>query len=414
MVGDELDDLARTRAILEKLSGEDEIAQELARLREEVSELRHLYGNQLEQIRTAIATIRSNESDVQLREVSADLRREISEIRRLVQETLESGWARQHIANVAKDAANDTQRQVSELTSMVRQSIESGWARQHTSNLIAESVREIRQLVGPVGIPFPDDTILTRTIHGHLYYVDARDTIITPQMLIYRQWEPDLTELFLELVEPDGVFVDVGANIGYFSCLVAARMGQRGGRVFAFEPNPRLTPIIRKNITVNWTSAPILLSEAAVSNRSGNTTLYIPSDRGANASMSSGSAGGADVEIIVPTTTLDEALPDDVKVDLLKIDIEGYELYALQGARSVIDRSKKIRVIMEWSIEQMTAADIDPRDVAIYFDEMGLKPFKVSQRDFEFPASDALNWADILQTSYANLLLARCKESPLE
>ncbi len=336
-----------------------------------------------------------------------ELQGQLSQVVGLVQQTLDSGWARQHVINMTKDATFELQGHVAEVGGLVRQVLESGWARQHTINVTAETVREIRQLVGPVGIPFPDNTLLTRTIHGILYYVDAADTIITPQLLIYRQWEPDLTELFFAMLDGCRVFVDVGANIGYFTCLVATRMGAGGGRVFAFEPNPKLTPIIRKNLAVNWSAAPVELFEKAVSSEAGTATLFIPSDRGANASMGAASAHGADVEVVVPMTTLDDSLPSDLEVDILKIDIEGFELYALQGARSVIARSPNIKIIMEWSMVQMRGANTNPRDIADYFTELGFLVFDITQRDFSFPAKDALDWETILTTEYANLLLAR-------
>ncbi|HZX25968.1 MAG TPA: hypothetical protein VFF16_02780, partial [Telluria sp.] len=121
---------------------------------------------------------------------------------------------------------------------------------------LERSVRDIRQLVGPFGVNFPNNEILVQTIHGTKYFIDANDLVMTPQLVVYRQWESDLSSFFLRSVTAETVFLDVGANFGYFTCLAASKIGTTGkGRVISVEPNPRMLDMLRRNSKINWSMA---------------------------------------------------------------------------------------------------------------------------------------------------------------
>src|ERR1700759_5244650 len=99
----------------------------------------------------------------------------------------------------------------------------------------------MRQLIGPFGLSFPNEEILVQTLHGTKYFIDANDLVMTPQLVVYRQWESDLSAFFIRSLTPDTSFVDIGANFGYFTCLAGSRIGTTGrGRVIAVEPNPHM------------------------------------------------------------------------------------------------------------------------------------------------------------------------------
>ena len=72
-------------------------------------------------------------------------------------------------------------------------------------------------------------------------------------LILDKTWQPALTRRMLETLEPGSLFVDVGANIGLFTILAAARVG-RGGRVFAYECNPELLSFLERNVEMNWFS----------------------------------------------------------------------------------------------------------------------------------------------------------------
>jgi len=268
---------------------------------------------------------------------------------------------------------------------------------------VMAKVSEVRQLVGPYSSLFPDGSLLTQTIHNLKYFIDPDDLIIAPQMVIYRQWEADVSEVFRHLCRPDTVVVDVGANFGYFSVLAASVIGNRGsGRVFAFEPNPKLADLLRRNIEINWSIAPVIFQQAAVADTPGELTLYVPKGHGANASLSP-PEGVESIAVTVPAVRLDEALPPELAVDVMKIDVEGHELSVLRGARSVIGRSPGIHIIMEWSRKQMLQAGIEP--AAVLAELEGFTPHLIELGSAPLANPQTMDW--LLGQEYIDVLFVR-------
>lgn len=268
---------------------------------------------------------------------------------------------------------------------------------------VMAKVSEVRQLVGPYSSSFPDGSILTQTLHSLKYFVDPDDLIITPQMVIYRQWEADVSEAFHHLCGPDTVFVDVGANFGYFTVLAANLITNRGsGRVFSFEPNPKLADLLRRNIEINWSIAPVSFHQAAVADAPGELQLYVPKGHGANASLSP-PEGVESVAVVVPAVRLDDTLPADLIVDFMKVDVEGHELSVLRGARGVIARSPNIRLIMEWSRKQMLQAGIDPAAVLAGLEGFTPHPIELGSAPLAHPRT--MEW--LLEQDYLDVLFVR-------
>lgn len=266
-----------------------------------------------------------------------------------------------------------------------------------------EKIAEIRQLTGPFAATFPDGSMLTQTIHGTKYFIDPDDLIIAPQMVIYRQWEADLSELFRKLCTPNSVVVDVGANFGYFTVMGANLIGTGGsGQVFAFEPNPKLAGLLRRNLEVNWSIAPVIFHEAAVGDDAGEITLFVPEGHGANASLSA-AQGVACSEVKVPLLRLDDTLPSDLTIDLMKIDVEGHEAAVLRGARATISRSTNLHLILEWSRKQMEQAGVDPAEILTLLD--GFTPHRIELNQPPLAHPETAQW--LMDQDYADVLFVR-------
>jgi FkbM family methyltransferase len=267
-------------------------------------------------------------------------------------------------------------------------------------------VEELANLGGPFGTQMPGGRMLVHSIHHIAYLIDPADLIMAPQLIIYRQWERELSALFRRAVGPDSVVVDVGANFGYFTCLAGATIGPRGsGRLFAIEPNPRLVELLRANIQINWSMCPIEVFPLAAGWRRGQAPLSVPRDRAANASLSASADDSVDV-VEVEVAPLDGIVPAGVRVDLLKIDVEGHETGVLLGAERVLAESPEILVVMEWSPGQTLEAGYDPRELAGLIADLGFSILPIGddgQLDFGSPMSVG----QLLDTAYANLALKR-------
>jgi FkbM family methyltransferase len=159
-------------------------------------------------------------------------------------------------------------------------------------------------------------------------YPDSHDA----SRLIYFNGCPDPNEMtFMEryLRAGDSV-VDVGANIGVYTLLVARLVG-RSGRVLAFEPTPETCRRLQENLALNGVEC-VNAQQVAVSDRSGTMTFTTDRDTGNRFTFDTSYAGRS---ISVPVTTLDEVLGDS-NCCLVKIDAEGAEPLILHGARRAL------------------------------------------------------------------------------
>lgn len=183
---------------------------------------------------------------------------------------------------------------------------------------------------------------------GMAYRCDLRD-LVAREMALTGGYAPMETALIRGLLPPGGVFVDVGANIGFFTLAAAARVG-RAGRVVALEPHPALAVVLRQNLAMNGLRDVAVL-EVAASDRDGTAVLAGFRDDGGNTGVSSilrpadPDAPSFPVRCAPLDAVLDGAGID--VVDLVKVDVEGAEALVLRGMRDGIRRGRYRRVLVE-------------------------------------------------------------------
>ena len=160
-------------------------------------------------------------------------------------------------------------------------------------------------------------------------------------------------ELFRAALEPGMTVVDVGANIGYYTVHAAHAVGSTG-RVHAFEPDPRTAESLRANIVRNRL-ANVTVHECAVSAGSGSRELIL-----SGTASHSGLSRTMDETSIVGSTTVQAVALDDVldgaSVDVMKMDVEGEEPFALQGMERTLAASRRLRLFVEFSPAALEAA----------------------------------------------------------
>jgi FkbM family methyltransferase len=278
---------------------------------------------------------------------------------------------------------------------------------------IEDTVRDTRRLVGPFAASLADGKLLVHTTYSTLLIVDSSDLIITPQLVIYRRWEPELTELIWNSCHTDTVFVDVGANIGYFTVLAGSRIRDGGkGRVIAVEPNPACLPLLERNLVINWSMCPIEVHKVAAGAAPGEAWLASPASRAANAHIS---AAGEDAEIeqrtAIRVETLDSLVPESLAVDILKIDVEGHEISVFRGAERIIARSPDIKIVMEWSPGQIAAAGVSVAEIQANLRRLGLVARRLprggSLHQLTLENSPLIPIDRLSDLAYDNILLTR-------
>jgi FkbM family methyltransferase len=150
-------------------------------------------------------------------------------------------------------------------------------------------------------------------------------------------------QLLKKILFQGAVAVDVGANIGIYSEFLSSCVGSTG-LVHSFEPSPdnfrRLSAATRGLSNVR-------LTQAAVGERSGECKLYI-SDKLNVDHRAYRPDGDPRPAVPIQMVALDDYFKSGQRVDLVKMDIQGYELHALRGAQRVLQENPDISLLFEF------------------------------------------------------------------
>ncbi|MEQ9362937.1 MAG: FkbM family methyltransferase [Leptospirales bacterium] len=180
-------------------------------------------------------------------------------------------------------------------------------------------------------------------------YVMPGDWSVGKSILATGAMEPHVTAALTRLLQPGMTFVDVGANIGYFTMLGARLVGP-GGRVIAFEAAPQNCSLIYASAALNQFKN-IRIDAIAVAERGGP---YLYQSSGSNGRIVPFDAARPDAlrGDFLWAGTLEERLADGPAVDVIKIDIEGAEYRALLGAGGILERHRPV-LLSEFSPPQL-------------------------------------------------------------
>jgi FkbM family methyltransferase len=191
--------------------------------------------------------------------------------------------------------------------------------------------------------------------------------------------EPAIKKLIETNLKQGDVFFDVGANVGFFS-LVAARAVGESGEVHSFEPLPELAALLRRTAVANRLNN-LHVVEAAVGQGPGTAEMAVMKD----SAYSHLIRGQAEVEsdhggwrsVSVATVSLDQYRDQKVgrPLRLMKMDIEGAELEALQGARQLLSQPTAPDVICEVNPDHLARFGHAPEVVFKHFASMGFAAF---------------------------------------
>lgn len=193
-----------------------------------------------------------------------------------------------------------------------------------------------------------NNTLICRVLGKYLLYADSQDLGIVPHLSLDGFWETWMTLAVARILQPGWHCIDVGANHGYYTLLMADAIGTTG-RILALEPNPQLATLLQQTIDVNGFAAfTTVLAKAAIDQPGEPIKLVIPKGRGMNASVTR-YASETDEAVEVETTSIDTLTQDWQKLDFIKIDAEGAEESIWQGLRQTIQRHSQITIVLEFN-----------------------------------------------------------------
>jgi len=169
----------------------------------------------------------------------------------------------------------------------------------------------------------------------------------------FHYFEPEDVAVFRTFIKPNSIVLDVGANIGQYALLASKLMGETG-QVYAFEPSPEVYPKLQHHVQLNEFSN-IEVITCAVAAKSGSMEFYPANEQG---NQGVGSLIPADdyraqirstASIDVDVVSLDAFCEsrDITHVDMLKIDVEGFDLEVLKGAEALMKNNPNLVIMSE-------------------------------------------------------------------
>ena len=216
---------------------------------------------------------------------------------------------------------------------------------------------------------------------GGKIHVHNDDTGSLSTLSISGVFGPRDTQTVKDNVFSGNIVVDLGANIGYFTCLLAKIVGE-GGKVFAFEPDPRNLKLLRRNIQENDYKN-VIIADKAVSDVNGSCTLYSSQKKfGANRIFESKKNQTRDfIPIKSETICLDDYFEKQnllKKIDFIKIDIEGSEFRAFNGMKKILELNNNLKIFTEIAPSLLEDAGSSGKQVLDFLQEHKFINFFIS------------------------------------
>jgi FkbM family methyltransferase len=175
----------------------------------------------------------------------------------------------------------------------------------------------------------------------------------------------------VHLLREGDAFLDIGANIGYFSILASQRIGEAGCAI-AIEPSLREYEMLLLNIRSNRATN-IFALNCAASNKAGVARLGLEIEHtGLNKISNSGCSNTSQPVLAYPVEAL---IPAEIpEISLTKIDTEGYELFTLEGMRGLFRERRIKRVVIEISPDFLLEHGQSAEDIYAFFRGYGYSP----------------------------------------
>lgn len=208
---------------------------------------------------------------------------------------------------------------------------------------------------------------------GYKLYLDKSDSM---NISIFDGHSVLLRSVLKDIIHKGMTVADVGAHIGYLSLEMSRLVGVKG-KVYAFEPDKENYDLLKKNIEINNVRN-IVAEGKAVSNKTGYVNFLSSGDSQRRRMVSTNNLYRSNDIVIVPSITLNDYFKN-IRLDVVKIDVEGAELRVLEESTEVLKRNVNIKLIIEFCISQFSDYGYKATDLLIFLRRFNFNLYDIDE-----------------------------------
>jgi FkbM family methyltransferase len=223
-----------------------------------------------------------------------------------------------------------------------------------------------------------------KRIHGATVVLNPRDPVVSGALMLGVYEKPE-TAFFLEACHQGMTFLDIGANLGYYTALAIPRLGS--GRIIALEPDPENFEYLQRTVAANGNSNTICVAKGAAAENGSMTLFSSGSNRGDNR-LYANEFPGTRTEVAV--VTIDSLLVglQVPQVNLIKIDVQGFEGHVLRGMEKTLRQPQRLVILMEFWPFGLRSAGSSPEEVLQRLEMAGLELFELTSKGTLIPLAN--------------------------
>jgi FkbM family methyltransferase len=229
---------------------------------------------------------------------------------------------------------------------------------------------------------FENNVIMTfKDSNVKMICVEGDKRIACIDSLNFLSYEEEELSMQYQLIEKNDVVFDIGGNYGWYSIHVSLKFPSN--EIYTFEPVPNTFSILNNNIQLNNVNN-IKTFNIGLSNEVGEFTFYCDPNLTVNASLNNVNENPNAIEVSCKVDVLDHfVLKNSIdKIDFIKCDIEGAELFALLGSKNSIIKFKP-KIFIEMLRKWASKFNYHPNDIIFFLKELGYKCFIIKELSLE-------------------------------
>jgi methyltransferase, FkbM family len=248
------------------------------------------------------------------------------------------------------------------------------------------------------------DHLRTTLDNGMSIIVNRHDRCVCWFVRLAGRWDRNETNVVKKLVKPGHTVIEVGANFGCYTLLMAGLVGETG-QIYAFEANPNVSKYLKQSVAMNNLDGRVHVYENAASNKAYEGFMtYGLSNIGGGYLLPDDAQQEKDnpFQASINAVTLDDTIGGK-HVDILKMDAEGSEGSILEGAQQLLKNNPHIVIIMEWVPAQLERNGANAAALISNLANDGFKFWRINKQSSVDPISPSA----LLTVTACDLVISR-------